>query len=106
MFDIGAGEFIVIALVALLIVGPERLPALARQWVQTLRAVRQQAATARADLQASVGTDVAEVADLLRQSDPRRLFSEDIAGAAQPERAPAKPTRSEPLAPLWDPDTP
>ncbi|MBU6213628.1 MAG: Sec-independent protein translocase protein TatB [Actinomycetales bacterium] len=106
MFDIGAGEFIVIALVALLIVGPERLPALARQWVQTLRAVRQQAATARADLQASVGADVAEVTDLLRQADPRRLFTDESAQRQQPERSTAKPARNEPLAPAWDPDTP
>ena len=106
MFDIGAGEFIVIALVALLIIGPERLPTVARQWVQTLRAVRQQAATARADLQASVGTDVADVADLLRQSDPRRLFSDEPAGRREPEQSAAKASRPEPLAPAWDPDTP
>jgi len=40
VFDIGAGEFIVIALVALLIIGPERLPAMAKQWTATLRAIR------------------------------------------------------------------
>lgn len=106
MFDIGAGEFIVIALVGLLIVGPERLPALARQWVHTLRAVRQHAASARADLQESVGADVSEVSAFLREANPRRMFTDaaDAEPAAGASGAPAR--RSEPSAPLWDADTP
>lgn len=107
MFDIGAGEFIVIALVALLIVGPERLPALARQWAGTVRAIRDQAARARADLQDSVGADVNEVADMIRQADPRRLLNADD---AQSSRAADRETgalrRTSPPAPAWDADTP
>ena len=105
MFDIGAGEFIVIALVALLIVGPERLPTLARQWTTTLRAVREQAAKARADLQDSVGADVAEVADMLRQADPRRFFDADV-DVQSPQSGSGTSQRNAPTAPAWDADTP
>jgi sec-independent protein translocase protein TatB len=103
MFDIGAGEFIVIAIVALLVVGPERLPALARQWTSTLRAVREQAAKARTDLQDSVGADVANVADMLRQADPRRILNDGVLG--QPTTVQAQSVTPAP-APLWDADTP
>jgi sec-independent protein translocase protein TatB len=104
VFDIGAGEFIVIALVALLIIGPERLPAMAKQWTATLRAIREQAARARTDLQDSVGADVAEVADLIRQADPRRILDGDSRGTTNSDAATVR--RSTPAAPDWDPDTP
>lgn len=107
MFDIGAGEFIVIALVALLIVGPERLPTIARQWAGTLRAIREQAARARADLQDSVGADVKDVADLIRQADPRRLLdADDAPSQGQANRQTARTSSSVPPAPAWDADTP
>ena len=50
MFDIGIGEVVVIAVVALLVFGPDRLPAMARQWRDFMRNVREQATRARADL--------------------------------------------------------
>jgi len=107
VFDIGAGEFIVIALVALLIVGPERLPSIARQWTGTLRAIREQAARARADLQDSVGADVNDVVDLMRQADPRRLLDADIEQqSGQVNRPSARASSSVPPAPAWDADTP
>ena len=99
VFDIGAGEFIVIVVVALLIVGPERLPQLARQWVSLVQGLRSQAARARDDLRDSVGADVADVTQFLREADPRRILDEPTATAPSPK--PARPT-----APLWDADTP
>lgn len=99
MFDIGAGEFIVIVIVALLIVGPDRLPQLARQWVSFIQGLRAQAARARDDLRDSVGGDVSEVAQFLREADPRRILDEP----GQPARQ-ARPVQ--PPAPVWDADTP
>lgn len=40
MFDIGFWELVVIAVIALLVVGPERLPALVREGGRWLRAAR------------------------------------------------------------------
>lgn len=99
MFDIGAGEFIVIAVIALLVVGPERLPQLAKQWVSLVQGIRAQATRAREDLRDSVGGDVAQVTEFLREADPRRILEESTGNAAT-----VRPVR--PPAPLWDADTP
>ena len=98
MFDIGAGEFIVILVIGLLIVGPERLPQLARQWVGLVQGLRSQASRARDDLRDSVGADVTEVTQFLRDADPRRILDEPNPPVhARPARPPAA---------VWDADTP
>ena len=48
LFDIGPGEFLVIAVVGLLIVGPERLPKMLAEAVRWLRVLRDQAVKAGA----------------------------------------------------------
>ena len=50
MFGIGTGELMIIALVALIVLGPERLPKAARfagLWVRRARAPRKKKAAAR-----------------------------------------------------------
>ena len=46
MFDIGMGEFLVIAVIAVLILGPDRLPKAIAEGSRWLRALRDQAANA------------------------------------------------------------
>ncbi|WP_115720419.1 Sec-independent protein translocase protein TatB [Gallaecimonas mangrovi] len=45
MFDIGFGELVVVGIIALVVLGPERLPAAARtlgRWIRTIKGMAQQ----------------------------------------------------------------
>lgn len=53
MFNLGFGELLVIALVFIVVVGPDRLPELLRTLGKTLRSVQK----ANQDLQSSIGID-------------------------------------------------
>jgi sec-independent protein translocase protein TatB len=82
--DIGLGEVVVIAVLALLIFGPDRLPKVAADAGKMLRQVRELATNARKDLIDAAGMD--EAGDLRAASaqlDPRR--------ALRDESAPPKP---------------
>lgn len=99
LFDIGPGEFLVIAIVAVLIVGPERLPKMVAEGVRWLRVLRDQAANARREIVSAADFDPA-ITDELRRSvndiaelHPKRLaasFLTDVADAA-PATAPVTP---------------
>ena len=66
MFDIGIGEILVIAVVALLVFGPERLPKAAADAGRMLRQARELAARSRQDLADSAGVDLNETLDTVR----------------------------------------
>src|SRR5919199_6253629 len=71
MFGIGIEELIVILVIALIVVGPERMPELARQAGRTIRDLRRMYDNLRAEL----GPDYDEVEraiQTLRSLDPRR----------------------------------
>lgn len=76
MFGIGAGEFVVIGVVALLVFGPDRLPDFARQAGRMVRQVRLLARQARDDIRTELGPEYAdfELTDL----DPRRAIRKHI----------------------------
>ena len=61
MFDVGPLEIIAIAVVALLIFGPEKLPKLAADAARLLREVRRMATGARQELKDSLGPELNEV---------------------------------------------
>jgi sec-independent protein translocase protein TatB len=99
LFDIGPGEFLVIAIVAVLIVGPERLPKMVAEGVRWLRILRDQAASARREIVSAADFDPAITEELRRSVNdiaelhPKRLaasFLTDVADAA-PTTAPATP---------------
>jgi len=100
MFGVGLGEIVVIAIVALLVLGPEKLPGLAQQLGRGLRDLRRTAD----DLQASFREAVAE--DVRRPGAPGvRPASPGAAGvAAPPLRVPA--TAAEAAARLFEPTSP
>ena len=103
MPDIGLGELIVIAIVALLVFGPDRLPKVAADAARTLRQVRQMATAARRDLADAAGLEkdpelAAAVRDL-RDLDPRRVLEplEDTPGpAAAPPTGPGAAGTTQP----------
>lgn len=65
MFDVGFTEMLLIALVALLVFGPERLPKLVREAGYWIRKIRGLAATANAEIQREL--QVAELRESLQQ---------------------------------------
>ena len=81
VFDINGSEFLLILVVAVLVIGPERLPKYAAQlgaWVRTMRDFLR---TAKARVDAELGEQAADVdwtALDPRQYDPRRIVREAL----------------------------
>ena len=76
MFGVGLPEMAVIAVVALLIFGPDRLPEFARQAGRMVRQVRQFSQAARDDIRSELGPEYASFE--LRDLDPRRAVRKYI----------------------------
>ena len=76
MFGIGLPELMVIAVVAVVVFGPDRLPEFARQAGRLVRQVRKLARSAQDDLREELGPEFAdfELTDL----DPRRAIRKHI----------------------------
>ena len=70
---VGFGEVLVLAGLALFLVGPERLPKYAAEAAQLLKQLRMSASRTRADLQAQMGPEIAD--DLLH---PRRFVRRQV----------------------------
>ncbi|MDP9430496.1 MAG: twin-arginine translocase TatA/TatE family subunit [Actinomycetota bacterium] len=118
MFDsIGWGEIIVLALAALFIFGPDRLPDLAKDAAAGLKKVRSAVTGVRAQVDESLGDDFAKLRDLdLRQYHPKtfirnQLLADDDAPpratgatAATTVAAAAARTREHSAPPPFDPD--
>jgi len=81
IFNIGPLEFVVIAVVAVLLVGPDRLPKMMAEGIKWLRVLRDQAARARSEIAAVADLDPAMTEDLRRsvadiaELHPRRIVS-------------------------------
>ena len=61
MFDINGGEFLVIALLAMLLLGPDRLPELARGAARLIKRAREFATGASAQMKDEIGVDLDQV---------------------------------------------
>ena len=79
MFGIGFPELMLIAVVAVLVFGPDRLPDFARQAGRMIRQIRQFTMAARDDIRSELGPEFAdfELTDL----DPRRAVRKYIQDA-------------------------
>ena len=104
MFGVGLPEFAVIALVAVLVFGPDRLPELARQAGRMVRQVRRMANSARDELRAELGPEYADLE--LRDLDPREIVRRHIAEVLEDEDddEPVRPRRGQ--RPLGDGELP
>ncbi|RBY94409.1 translocase [Blastococcus sp. TBT05-19] len=80
MFDsIGWGEIIVLALAALFIFGPDRLPHLAKDAAAGLKKVRSAITGVREQMHDSMGDDFSELRDLdLRKYHPRTFIRDQL----------------------------
>ena len=105
MLDIGIGEMVFMALVGLVVFGPERLPRYAAQSAKFLRQFREQVSEARSTLIDVADVDPQTLKDL-RDLDPRRALKDAVDDIP---RAIANADKSAPkqAAPksLLDPDT-
>ncbi|MBU2697731.1 MULTISPECIES: sec-independent translocase [Pimelobacter] len=79
MFGIGFGEIIVIAFIAVLVFGPDRLPEVARQAGKLVRQMRQFANNARDELRTELGPEYADLE--LSDLDPRAIVRKHLAEA-------------------------
>lgn len=96
MFGIGLPELAVIALVAMIVLGPDRLPDVARQAGQMIRQVRRMARNARDDLREELGPDYADLE--LRDLDPRNIVRKHVMEALAEEDDEPRPGHR-PLSP-------
>lgn len=114
MFDIGLGELLIIAVIGLLVFGPEKLPKAAADGARWLRQIRGMASGARQDLADSAGVDLSDVGDTvreLRDLHPKRLAASLLedpdddtpAGKGGAEAADRPATKDSPR-PAYDPD--
>ena len=92
MFNsIGWGEIVVLALVALFIFGPERLPDMARESAAGLKKLRGAMTGMRGQLDESLGEDLGRLRDLdLRQYQPREMVRRHLLGDDAPDGRPAR----------------
>jgi sec-independent protein translocase protein TatB len=87
MFDISWGEFMVLIVAGLFILGPERLPGAAAWLGKSVRQVREYASGAREQLRSELGPEFDELRkpleDLrgLRNFDPRRAVTKHLLDA-------------------------
>ena len=102
MFDIGFWELVAIAVIALLIIGPEKLPGFARDMGRLFRKARHFAQTTRRELEKELELDrIDGLNDEIRRADrlfreaPDRFLRDTEAGAnADPPQTPAAPQAS------------
>ena len=81
MFGVGLPEFAVIALVAVIVFGPDRLPELARQAGRFVRQVRNLATSAQNQLRDELGPEYADLK--LTDLDPRVAIRRHILEAME-----------------------
>ncbi len=117
MLGLGWGEIGVLLLLALFIVGPERLPGVAADAGRTLRSLRRQVKGLTDDLKTELGPEFADVD--LRSLHPRtfvqkHLLDDDLLDDGDPSTfdllggTDGRPSSGAPLGPgepaPWDPD--
>jgi sec-independent protein translocase protein TatB len=81
VWDVGLMEIAVILVVAMIALGPDRLPDLARQAARLLHKARNLAHNARDELRSELGPDYADLE--LRDLDPRTIVRKHIAEAME-----------------------
>lgn len=84
--NLGWEEVLLLAVVGLLIFGPDRLPKAAADAAKMLRELRQMARGAANDLKAELGPELADID--LRGLHPRRFVEDALFGDDEPVAAP------------------
>lgn len=106
MFDIGFSEMLVIAIVALVVLGPERLPKVARTAGHLLGRLQRYVSDVKADINREIQLDElkklqAQIEESARQI--KTTVNNEVAAAEQAVRETAQTIRAEPGSPLPPP---
>jgi sec-independent protein translocase protein TatB len=106
MFGVGLPELAVIAFVAVLVFGPDKLPEFARQAGRMARKMREFANDARDELREELGPDFADLD--FKDLDPRTIVRKHIIEAMNDDSLDSVAASVNPLAegepPPWDED--
>lgn len=104
MFGVGLAEMALIAFVAIIAFGPDRLPVLAKQAGIMMRKAKAMANSARDEIREELGPDYADLE--LRDLDPRTIVRRHIIEAMEDEdaRPVAEPVLAEGQRPPYDVD--
>jgi len=95
MLGIGGAEAVVLLILGLLILGPERLPKVAADAARTLRGLRRMADRARADVTRELGPEFEDIG--LADLNPRRFVSRHLLDdALDDDPRPARTRRNRP----------
>lgn len=91
MFNLQGSEIIFILLLALVVLGPEKLPSAIRRFTQTYNELRKMGTSFQTELRSSLDEpmrEMRETADLIRQNaDPTKLLDDDVVQTVEAERA-------------------
>jgi sec-independent protein translocase protein TatB len=94
VFNIGPFELAVLAIVGLIVLGPDRLPGLAKDAARLLRSLRDMATGARQQLRDELGPEFADVD--LRNLNPRAAVAKAVFGDDLPDLSKYDPRRLNP----------
>lgn len=98
-FDIGAGEILGLAILGMMLVGPERLPKLAVEAAQWVKKIRALATTATAELRENLGPGFEDLQP--KDLNPKTFMKKQVADLL--DEGSAKPKVNRPTA-MIDPD--
>ena len=90
MFNVGPFELMVLAVVGLIVLGPDRLPGLAKDAARLVRTLRELATGARTQLKDELGPEFADLD--LRSLNPRTAIQRVLLG--EDELSPERPVTS------------
>ena len=99
MLGIGGGEFLGLAILGMVLVGPERLPKLAVQAAQWVKKIRGLASTATAELRENLGPGFEDLQP--KDLNPKTFLKKQVADLLDDEKP--KPKVNRPV-PMIDPD--
>lgn len=106
--NIGWAEFLVIAIIGLVVFGPERLPEMSAQLARFVKSMRAKASSATAELTSSVDTKVvADLAKDLRGITPKGIAANAMSasfGKPQSETMRDQRPSGALVNPVFDPD--
>lgn len=96
-FDFGAGEIVGLAILAMILVGPERLPNFAVDAAKFIKRARQMASNATDELKGNLGPGFED----LKPTDlsPKKFIQKQLAGVMDDEPTSSSPKKSSKIDP-------